>query len=62
MPLASLPPSSISLVSDTDGCVRSESTIYEVRVVTSELGRTVVQFNIEDVPDYVTLEAPESCT
>lgn len=62
VPLASLPPSSISLVSDTDGCVRSGSTTYEVRVVTSELGRTVVQFDIEDVPEHVTLEAPGSCT
>lgn len=61
VPLASLPPSAITVSSGTDGCVRAGSTIYGVRVVTSELGRTVVQFIEDNVPDHVALQAPASC-
>ncbi|REJ06379.1 hypothetical protein DY023_06255 [Microbacterium bovistercoris] len=61
VPLASLPPSAILITAGVDGCVGNKWATYAVRIVTSQLGRTVVQFDVEEVPEFVRLEAPASC-
>lgn len=57
---AVLPPSSIALRSDMVGCVKSGKKTYEVTVLGSQLGGTIVSFT-DPPPDSVSTRKPDEC-
>ena len=60
--VAPLPPSSITVSSQTAGCVLTvDGTVVPVGIVSSELGRTLVTFEGDSFPELIATSGPRKC-